>query len=253
MLQQFFELPAEKPDLPPDKRGAYQLLSAAITSITIFQALTGIGIFTVAVLALAGYFDIPENISLLFIVASINILDSLLHIPIFLLLRQGKLELVAILLMLVNGILSAAQILLWQGIIWFPLALVLSAVVVLVSVRGIPMRAKIAITVMGTAFLAAIIFTNAQISYPRLSLSNLNNSAAFTIYLLLTATMLAVGVMNGMVNFQTLSRRLVTTFTTATIITIIIFIAIGTFINYLDSRNRSFEQLETISNLRHHR
>lgn len=250
MLQQFFELPAEKPNLPPDKRGAYQLLSAAVTSITVFQALTGIGIFTVAGLALAGYFDIPENISLLFVVASVNILDSLLHIPIFLLLRQGKLELVAILLMLVNGILSAAQILLWQGIIWFPIAMVLSAVIVLVSVRGIPMRTKMAISVIGAALLAAIIFANSQISYPRLNLSNLNNSAAFAIYLLLTATMLAVGVMNGMVNFQTLSRRLVTTFTTATVITIIIFIAIGTFINYLDSRNRSFEQLETISNLK---
>lgn len=250
MLQHFFELPAEKPDLPPEKRGAYQLLSAAVTSVTVFQSLIGVSIFVIALLALAGYFDIPENISLLFVVASINILDSLLHLPMFPLLRREKLELVAILLMLANGILSALQILLWQGILWFPIVMVLSAVIVLVSVRGIPTRTKIAIVTIGAALLAAVIFANSQINYPRLGLSNFNNSAAFAIYLLLTTAMLAVGAMNGMVNFQTLSRRLVTTFTTATVTTVIIFIAIGTLTNYLDSRNRAFEQLETISNLK---
>ena len=250
MLQHFFELPAERPDLPPEKRGVYQLLSAAVTSISVFQSLIGVSILVIVMLALAGYFDIPENISLLFIVASINILDSLLHLPMFPLLRQGKLELVVILLMLANGILSALQILLWQGVLWFPIAMVLSAVIVLVSVRGIHTRTKIAIGAIGAALLVAVIFANSQIDYPRLGLSNFNNSAAFAIYLLLTAAMLAVGVMNGMVNFQTLSRRLVTTFTTATVITIIIFITIGTLTNYLDSRNRAFEQLETISNLK---
>ena len=218
MLQHFFELPAEKPDLPQEKRGAYQLLSAAVTSNTVFQSLIGVSIFVIALLALAGYFDIPENILLLFVVASINILDSLLHLPMFPLLRRGKLELVAILLMLANGILSALQSLLWQGIAWFPIVMVLSAVIVLVSVRGIPTRTKIAIVTIGAALLAAVIFANSQIDYPRLGLSNFNNSAAFAIYLLLTTAMLAVGLMNGMVNFQTLSRRLVTTFTTATVI-----------------------------------
>jgi GAF domain-containing protein/HAMP domain-containing protein len=250
MLQHFFELPAKRPDLPPEKRGAYQLLSTAVTFISVFQSLTGVSILVIGMLALAGYFDIPENISLLFIVASINILDSLLHLPMFPLLRQGKLELVAILLTLVNGILSAMQILLWQGVIWFPIAMVLSAVIVLVSVRGIHTRTKIAIGAIGAALLVAVLFANSQIDYPRLSLSNFNNIAAFVIYLLLTATMLAIGVMNGMVNFQTLSRRLVITFTTATVIAIIIFITIGTFTNYLDSRNRAFEQIETISNLK---
>ncbi len=250
MLQHIFELPVDKPELPANKRSMYQLLSAAVTAITVFQALTGIGIFIVAGLALAGFFDTPENIYLLFIVASINILDSLLHLPMFPLLRRGNLELVAILLMLINGSLSAAQILLWQGIIWFPIAMVLSATIVLASVRGLSTRYKIAIANIGAVLLIAIVFANSQITYPRLGLSNLNNYAAFTIYLLLTATMLAIGIMNGMVNFQTLSRRLVTTFTTLTVITIIVFIIIGTFVNYLDSRNRSFEQLETISNLK---
>ncbi len=250
MLQHFFELPAEKPDLPPDKRGAYQLLSAAVTSITVFQVLTGIGILAIAVLALAGYFDIPENISLLFVVASINILDSLLHLPMFPLLRSGRLELVAILLMLVNGILSAAQILLWQGILWLPIVMVLSAVMVLISVSGIPARAKIAIAAIGAALLVAVIIVNSQVTYPRLSLANLNNYAAFAIYLLFTAAMAAISVVNGFIKFQTLSRKLVSVFTIVAVTTIFVFIVIGSIINYIDSRNRAFEQLETISNLK---
>jgi len=250
MLQHFFELPVDKPELPADKRSLYQLLTAAVTSIAVFQFLTGIGIFVIAMLGLTGYFDTPENTGLLFLVASINVLDSLLHLPMFALLRRGKLELVATLLVVINGTLSAMQILLWQGVLWFPILLVLSAIIVLGIANGLSARHKILITTIGMVQLAAIIVANSQITYPRLNLSNLNNNAGLAIYILFTVAMLAIGVMNGMVNFKTLSRRLITIFTTATAITIIVFIAIGTLVNYLDSRKRSFEQLETISNLK---
>lgn len=250
MFQHIFELPVNQPELPANKRSLYQLLTAAITSITIFQALTGLAIFVIAGLALAGYLDSPENIHWLFLVAGINILDSLLHIPISSLLRREKLELVAILLMAVNGALSAAQILLWEEITWFPILLVLSAVIILGITPGLPIRYKIIIAAIGTAFLTGIIIADAQISYPRLNLSNLNHYIAFIFYILFTGAMLAVGIINGLINFQTLSRRLVTIFTTVTVITIIIFISIGSTVNYLESRKKAFEQLETISNLK---
>lgn len=250
MLQHFFELPADQPGLPPEKRLLYRLVTVATTTITMFQALTGLGILVIAGLALAGYLDTPENISLLFVVAGINILDALLHLPLFPLIRKGKLELVALLLMLVNGTLSAAQIFLWENIIWFPILLVLSAVIVLEIVKGLPLRYKIAIAAVGAALLTGIVAVDSQVAYQRLNISNLNHAAAFSVYLLLTGAMLAVGILNGLVSFQRLSRRLVTVFTTITVITIIAFIAIGTFINYLERRNRSFEQLETISNLK---
>ncbi len=250
MLQHIFELPVDKPELPADKRRLYQLLTAAVTSITVFQTLTGIGIFVIAILSLAGYLDTPENIALLFVVASINVLDSLLHIPLFTLLRREKLELVAILLVVINGTLSAMQILLWQGIIWFPLTLVLSALIVLGITRGLSARHKIVITAIGIVQLAAIIIVNSQITYPRLGMSNLNNNASLAIYVLFTATMLAIGITNGLINFQTLSRRLVSVFTIVTAITILTFITIGTMVNYIDSRNRAFMQLETISSLK---
>lgn len=250
MLQKIFELPVERPELPADKRSLYKLLTLAVTYIPIFQALTGMGILVIATLAIAGYFDTPENVALLFVVASINVLDSLLHVPLFALLRRGKFEIVAILLMVINGSLSAVQILLWQGIIWFPLTLVLSAMLVLSITRGLSARHKILINLIGIAQLAFIIIINPQITYPRLSVSNLNNNASLVIYVIFTATMLIIGVINGFVNFQTLSRRLISIFTIVTAITIFIFVAIGTIINYIDSRNRAFEQLETISNLK---
>ncbi len=250
MLQQIFELPADNPQLSADKRSLYQLLAAAITSITVFQFLTGIGILVIAVLALAGYFDIPENISLLFVVASINILVSLLHLPMFPLLRSGRLELIALLFMFLNGTFSAAQILLWQDILWFPFALVFSAVIVLSITRGLPAGYKIVIAAYGAALLFAVIIVNSQVTYPRLSLANLNNYAAFAIYLLFTAAMAAIGVVNGLIKFQTLSRKLVSVFTIVAVTTIFVFIIIGSIINYIDSRNRAFEQLETISNLK---
>jgi len=201
-------------------------------------------------LGLTGYLDKPENIGLLFLVSSINILDSILHIPIVPLLRHGKLELVAVLLMLTNGTLAAIQILLWQGVAWFPILLILSAIVILDISYGLSSRSKILIATIGMAQLTAILIVDKQIPYPRLSLSNLNNSIGLIIFLLFAVAMLTIGVMNGMVNFKTLSRRLTAIFTTTTVITIIIFIVAGTLVNYLDSRKRAFEQLESISNLK---
>lgn len=251
MLQRFFELPVDKPELPADKRSLYQLLAAAATSIAIFQTLTGIGIFGIAALGATGYFDTPEQIHLLFLVAAITLFDGLLHLfPIFPLLRQERLSLVAILLIIINGTFSALQILLWQGVTWFPLAMVLSAIIILVSTQGLPNRYKITISAIGLAQLAFILIVNSQIPYQRLILSNLTNSAAFAIYLLFTTAMLVIGVINGLVNFQTLLSRLVSIFTTVTIITILVFSIIGSMVNYIDSRNRSFEQLETISKLK---
>ncbi len=240
MFQNIFELPVNNPEIPANKRSLYQLLTTAVTSITIFQALTGLAILVIAGLALAGYLDSPENIHWLFLVAGINILDSLLHIPISSLLRREKLELVAILLMAVNGALSAAQILLWEEITWFPILLVLSAIMVLGITPGLPIRYKIIIAAIGTAFLAGIIIADAQISYPRLNLSNLNHYIAFIFYILLTGAMLAVGIINGLINFQTVSRRLVTTFTTVTVITIIIFISIGSTVKLPGKPKKGF-------------
>jgi GAF domain-containing protein/HAMP domain-containing protein len=246
MFLRFFDLPVDKPDLPADQRSLYQLFVTAITS----KFMAGIGIAVMALLGLAGYFDTPENITLLFLAATINLLDSILHTLMFSWLRQSKLELVAILLMVVNGTLSAAQIFLWQGILWFPITLVLSAVILIIIVRGLSTRYKMLIIAIGVAIIVGIVFANSQISYARLSISNLTNSASLALYMLFTMAMLANVILNGLVNFQTLSRRLVAIFATLAIITILVFVIIGSLVNYLDSRNRVFEQLETISNLK---
>ncbi len=62
--------------------------------------------------------------------------------------------------------------------------------------------------------------------------------------------MVAVGGVNGLFNFKTIFRRMVWNFATLTIVTIIVFITIGTFANYLDGRKRTYEQLEIISTLK---
>ncbi len=250
MLRNFFEFPIENPNLPPEKRQVYRLVAVATTTIMLFQGIVGLGILVISGLALAGYLDTPENIGLLFVVASINILDAALHLLILPLIRREKIELATVLLMLINGTLSASQVFFWENIPWFPIALVLSAVIVLSIVQGLPLRYKSAIIVIGAAFITGIIIAEGQITYQRLSLSNLNHAIAFILYLLLTGTMLASGILNGIVNFQRLSGRLVSTFTTFTVVIIVIFVIIGSLVNYLESRKRAFEQIETVSNLK---
>jgi len=250
MFRSFFALPHDKPELSPDKRSLYRLLLSALRSITVFQIMVGVGIYVIARLGERGYLDQSENIEFLYLVAAINLLDSLLHLPLYSLLKREKLELVAILMTFINGSLSAAQILLWQEINWFPIILVVSAVAVFAVVRGLSMRSRIIIFLIGALQVAAIFYLDTQITYPRLSTSNLTSNAALAIYIIFTVTMLAIGIFSGMVDFKTISRRLVTIFSTATIITVIAMISIGSLANYIDSRKRAFERLEIISNLK---
>ncbi|PWH12631.1 MAG: hypothetical protein DDG60_12010 [Anaerolineae bacterium] len=250
MLQKFFELPLDKPELSAEKRSLYQLLSAGIPAIVTFQPLIGLAMLTIAGLTLAGYLDTPEDIYLLFIVASINILNGLLHLPTFSLLRRNRLGLVVLLLVLCNGVFSAAQILLWQGVIWFPLSLIVSVIAVFLAAPGLTRTQKIFILLIGILLSSAVIVIDRQINYPRLRMENLSHFLALLIYGLLTLAMVSIGVSNGLINFKTISRRMISNFSALTLTTVLVFITIGTFTNYLDSRKRAFEQLETISNLK---
>lgn len=250
MFQSLLDLPHYNPELPAEKRGLYQLLAAGVPAIVTFQPLIALSMFVIAGLTLAGYLDAPEEIHLLFLVGGTNLLNSLLHLPLFSLLRRNRLEAVVFLLVLFNGTLSAAQILLWKNVLWLPLGLVIAIVVVFLIVTGLKWLHKALILLIGIFLAAVILFIDTQITYPRLHQENFSHYLALFIYIILTGAMISVGGVNGLFNFKTISRRLVWNFATPTIVTIIVFITIGTFANYLESRKRAYEQLEIISRLK---
>lgn len=250
MLQKFFDLPPYKPELPAEKRSLYQLLATGVPTIALFQPLIGLSMFVIAGLTLTGYLDEPENIHLLFLVGGINLLNSLLHLPLFDLLRRNRLEGVTFLLVLFDGTLSAAQILLWQDVVWLPLGLIAGVVTVFLIVSGLRRWHKALILLIGIFLSAALLFIDSQITYPRLHQENLSHYLALLTYIILTFAMVAVGGVNGLFNFRTIFRRMVWNFATLTIVTIIVFITIGTFANYLDGKKRTYEQLEVISQLK---
>ncbi len=173
MLQQFFDLPPYKPELPAEKRGLYRLLAAGVPAIVTFQPLIALAMFVIVSLTLAGHLDAPEEIHLLFVVGGINLLNTLLHLPLFGLLRRNRLEAAAFLLVLFDGTLSAAQILLWQGVLWFPLGLVAAIVAVFLIVPGLKRLHRAFILLIGLFPWAATLFIDTQITYPRLFQENL--------------------------------------------------------------------------------
>lgn len=250
MLQQIFNLPNDQPELPAEKRGLYQLLAAGVPAIATFQPLIGLSMFVIAGLTMAGYLDTPEQIHLLWLVGGINLLNGLLHLPILNLIRRNQLNAVAFLLVVLNGSFSAAQILLWKDVLWFPLGLVSAIIGVFLIVPGFRRLYKLLIFLIGVVLFTLILFLDTQIAYPRLHQENLSHYLALFLYIVLTFAMVAIGAINGLVNFQAISRRMVSNFTTLTVITILVFITVGTFSNYLDSRKRAYEQLEIITNLK---
>jgi GAF domain-containing protein/HAMP domain-containing protein len=248
MRQRFFDLPIDKPELPEDQRSLYLALASDLVYIPVMNLLIGLGILAIAVFSIAGLFDTKEY--LLFAVAGVNILNSGLHLLLYRPLRQGELGAVAILVGVISGTFAAVQVAFWQDVIWFPLITVFLAFIPFVIARGTSLRVKLTILVIGILLILAVIYSNTQISYPRLSVTHAANIAALAIYLLFTLAMIILSVMNGMINFRAVSSRLVTILTTASIFSFIVMISAGMFSNSINIQKQTFQQLEAVTSLK---
>jgi len=244
----FFNLPPEDTDVSSRERQFYRVISAALTFIPLILIFNFLGFGLVYILAFFGILDVADT--KLLTVGTISLLLGLLHFPLYPLLRQRRLQIVALLLFLLDGLGRVSQVFLWQNFA-IPLALLVFAlVVVFLRFEGLDPRYKISITVIGAVFFAAILYFNSQIQYARLPLANISSMAGLSIYAIIILMNILLILVNAIYNFKTIAARLVTTFAFITIMSAVATLVIAALGNFYYSREQVFVQLKGVSDIK---
>jgi GAF domain-containing protein/HAMP domain-containing protein len=244
----YFELPDAPPSLSPDLRSLHQTLQSALVYIPIMLGFNAIGALIVYIASRIGLLDDSDPRILL--VGGLSLLISLLHIPLFQTLRQGKLASITISIMLIDGIGAAMQIFIWQGIAWFPLLMAISPALIFVTQRGLPRTIRLLNLVFGLLLAAGILFADSVISYPRMPMASLSQMAEFAIYLIIIIMIVMLVVFDSQIKFKTIATRLVLTFTLLTTIAIVTTLVVAALATLFHDQQNMLRQLNTISNLK---
>ncbi len=245
----FFDLIHYQPDLPPDQREAYRTLQAALTYIPVMLVFNALGFVVLYSLGLAGLLD--QNDSRLLIVTFTSLLSSSLHLPLFPLMRSGKFNTVAVYLLLINGLASAAQVLVWQDIVWFPLALAVSPGIVFATQRGLQRNFRIFSGIFSLVLAAIVFFADQLIPFKRMVIAgSLTQVTALTIYMMIITAMVVLVLINSRINFRTISTRLVTTFTFVALLSSVAILIIAALTSIYFDNQKALRELDATSSFR---
>lgn len=245
---QYFEVPADQPGLTPDQRLLFKTLSTAMTYIPIMLAFNGVGILLVYLLGAVGLLDLNET--RLLWVAATTIIASILHIPLYPILRKGQLETVAGALMVIDGLASASQVFFWNGIVWFPLLLAISPGVVFSTQRGLRWQFKVFSLLFSVLIGTAILYIDSTLGISRMRMTYLTQMAGLSIYLTVITTMVILVLLNSRINFRSIAGRLTVSFTLVSIIAAITTLLIGSLASFFYNRQKVLQQLDTVANLK---
>lgn len=243
---EYFKLDPNAPDLPANQHNLFRALQAGLAYVPILLGFNALGFIIVYVLGSIGLLD--KNDSRILIVAGISLLTSILHIPLFSLLRRRQLNLVSMLLMLINSLGAVSQVFLWQGFVWFPLVLALSPVLVFVAQRGLQPRYRWLGFAYGVLITISILYLERVLSYERMRVADsLSQMAALSIYFTVSVAMFVLILMHTSVNFRTISARLVTTFTFVTFLSAITIVVIAALASLFFDRQGVLQELSAMS------
>ncbi len=244
----FFDIPEDFPNLSPDRRDLYQTLHSALVYIPILLAFNFIGLGIIYTLGKIGLLSNSDERLLL--VAAISLITSILHLPLFPLLRRGKIESVTIGLLIIDGLGAAAQIFLWEGIIWLPLLLIASPAIVFAAQRGLRTSSRVFSLFFGIFVAAGIWFANQNITYTRMSPNSLTEMAGLAIFLMVMFIMVILVLISSRISFRTISGRLVLTFTFVVAFSAITTLIIAALVGLFHDQQNMLRQLNAVSTLK---
>lgn len=245
---QFNVLDYEDLDIPEGQRGLYNILAASLSYIPLMLGFNALGLVLIYILASLGFLDVADP--KLLGVAAISLVAGALHIPIAALFKQNKIEAVILSLYIVDGLASASQVFLWEGVMplaFFTLSAVSPALVFL-PLSGIKPRTKLSILGIAALLVIAILVLSNNLPYERLQTENLSSMAGLTIYVTVILVMVTL-VLTNAVPFRTIATRLIVTFAFLVLVSAASTLVVSALVNLSRDRAQTFEQLRTISEL----
>ncbi len=245
----FFSLEPDKPGLPKDQRTLYRTVYSILYHLPLLSLFIAVGVGVVYWLGFSGLLDKDEP--RLLIVAGIALATTLLQLPVFQLFRKGNLKLAAILLLIINSLSSVTQVFVWQGISWLFLGIALIPVLIFVIQNGISPRYRFAGVIFGLFIAILIQVFDQNLTYQRIAIGNsLTPIAALAIYVMVVTAMAMLVVLDSLINFQTISGRLTTTFTFIALLSSIALLVIAALANLYFDRQKVFSELDAASKVR---
>lgn len=225
------------------------MLVSAMTYIPLLLALNTLGFITIYLLT---WFELLDSSDpKLLGVAAISLVTAALHIPIINWLRKNKIDLVILSLFALDGAASVMQMFFWQGstaLVFFTL-IAISPALVFLPLPGIKARTRLGIAALAILFGLSTLGLELGLGYERLQTSNLSGMAGLTIYATVMFIMIAL-VLTSAVQFRTIGGRLIVTFAFITLASAASTLVVSSLVNLFRDREKTFEQLRVISDLK---
>ncbi|MFO7583749.1 MAG: GAF domain-containing protein [Anaerolineales bacterium] len=235
--------------IPKNQRTLYLTLVGALTYVPLLLVFNALGFFTIYTLTLVGLLDAPD-IKLLG-VGAVSLITAFLHAPIAELLKKRQIDKVFISLFALDGIASVIQIFFWEGIIplYFFTAIAISPAFVFLPLPGIKKRTRLLIITLAVLLGFSTFGLDSILPYERILVTNLSGMAGMTIYITVMAVMISLVITNA-INFRTIASRMIITFASIVLISAISTLTISALVNLFSDREKTFEQLQVISELK---
>jgi GAF domain-containing protein/HAMP domain-containing protein len=235
--------------IPENQRALQKVLTSAVTYIPLLLVFNALGFITIYLLAALGLLDAADP--KLLAVAGISLVAAVLHIPIINLLKRNQIDLVILSLFALDGTASVVQMFLWQGStsLAFFTIIALSPALVFLPLPGIKARTRLAIAALAILFGISTVAFELGLRYERLQTSNLSGMAGLTIYATVMFIMIAL-VITSAIQFRSIAGRLIVTFAFITLASAASTLVVSSLVNLFRDREKTFEQLRVISDLK---
>jgi GAF domain-containing protein/HAMP domain-containing protein len=251
-LQAFFQIPLDRPELPPAERNLYRASAAFLFYTPMMLVFGFFGLVLIYVIALLGLLDNPDP--KLLAVAGVSLLFILMQLPLFPYAKRGEWE-VVIRGLLICSILSGITQVLWWGpgfIIWlFTILLIILPTLTFVYLMS-RIRKQYRIWGLVGGIVATIIvfyLDSVVITYPRMDFSSLSQVAGFTVDILVITALVALSVIS-VFPFRSISSRLIATFAFVAVLSAISILVISSLAGFFQDRRLAINQLKTVSNFK---
>ncbi len=255
-LRAFFEIPLDRPELPPTERKLHRASAAFLLYTPMMLVFSCVGLALIYMIASFGLLDNPDL--KLLMVAGISLLFGLIHLPLFPYAKRGEWEFVITGLLITSILSGTAQVFLWSGpfVVFFPLSLIIFPVLTFLYLRKIRRQYRVIGLILGVFAATIVLYLDGAINpeglfaYQRMDFSALSQIAGFTVYLLVITALVILSVISGVVSFNSILSRLITVFAFVAALAAISTLVISSLAGFFQDRQLAISQLKAASNFK---